>query len=294
MKSTLVNDFHREEHKVREEKIKNFASFAGLAVNFVREGNGAPVVMAHGLAASLHDWDEFLPALAVQGYAGYALDLLGHGDSAKPDDLDLYTAENVFAHLRDWVASLALDEPFVFIGHSLGGCMALKYALRFPEQLKALVLVNPFYSVEQLPRALRLFFRRPLFNTALIQMTPYWLFRMLIDLSSLSFGSSMPGKYILPEAVRIQTALDYKRSSPNIYNIPRTLQDLTCDLLSLTLPTLVVWGENDQTLAPASFPKLVELLPNARGVKLPAGHVPHQSHAKEFNRIVLDFLKNNP
>ncbi|MFZ5923598.1 MAG: alpha/beta fold hydrolase [Chloroflexota bacterium] len=288
MKNTLVNDFHPE---VREEKIKNFAPFAGLAVNPVQTGEGAPVVMAHGLAASLHDWDETLPVLASHGYAGYALDLLGHGESAKPDGLEFYTADNVFAHLRDWVASLGLDQPFVFVGHSLGGCMALKFALRYPEKLKALVLVNPFYSVGQLPRALRFFFRRPLFNTALIQLTPYWLFRMLIDLSSLSFGGA-PGKYTLPEAVRIQTALDYKRSSPNIYNIPRTLQDMTCDLASVKLPALVVWGEKDQTLDPASFPRLVELLPNARGVKLPAGHVPHQSHAGEFNRIVLDFLKS--
>jgi len=50
-------------------------------VNFVSQGKGAPVVMIHGLAASLHDWDFLLPRLTEAGYAGYALDLLGHGDS---------------------------------------------------------------------------------------------------------------------------------------------------------------------------------------------------------------------
>ena len=47
--------------------------------NYVSQGAGAPVIMVHGLAASLHDWDFLLPELAKAGYAGYALDLLGHG-----------------------------------------------------------------------------------------------------------------------------------------------------------------------------------------------------------------------
>lgn len=291
MNSTLVNDFHREEREERQGKKKGFAP--NLAVNSVHVGEGVPVVMAHGLAASLHDWDEFLPVLAAHGYAGYAFDLLGHGNSAKPDDLSLYTIDHVFAHMQGWIDALELQEPMVFIGHSLGGCLALQYVLRFPEKVKKLVLVNPFYSIQQLPGALRLFFRQQLLNTSLIERTPYWLFRTLIDLSSLTFGAPSSARYSLPEAVRIQTALDYKRSSPNIYNIPRTLQNLTCDLSLITLPTLVAWGENDQTLDPESFPKLVGMLPNARGLTFPAGHVPHQSHPEQFNQVILDFLTEN-
>ena len=60
--------------------------FLPTKVNFVQAGEGVPVIMAHGLAASLHDWDELLPELAQNGYAGYALDLLGHGDSASSGD----------------------------------------------------------------------------------------------------------------------------------------------------------------------------------------------------------------
>jgi len=264
--------------------------FLPTKVNFVQAGEGVPVIMAHGLAASLHDWDELLPELAQNGYAGYALDLLGHGDSAKPDELSRYTAEGVFAHMCAWIDSLELNQPAIFIGHSLGGYLALQYILRFPGKIEKLVLVNPFYSINQLPSALRLFFRQQLLNTSLIERTPYWLFRALIDLSSLTFGSSTSTKYTLPESVRYQTAVDYKRASPNIFNIPRTLQDLTPSLPSLNLPTLVFWGTNDQSLDPRSFSQLVNSLPNARGVSLPAGHVPHQSHPGEFNQAVLDFL----
>lgn len=260
-------------------------------VNYVCIGQGAPVIMVHGLAASLHDWDALLPAVATAGYAGYALDLLGHGESYKPRQLEYYTSNAVFEHMQDWIDSLLLAQPVVLIGHSLGGFLALQYALQYPERVRALVLVNPFYTQEQLPPALRFFLRRPLINTTLIERTPYWLFRLLIDVSSLQFGNSTEQMHTLPEAVRIQTALDFKRAAPGIYNIPRTLHDLTPDLPRIQQPTLVIWGVRDQTINPKTFPKLVEKLPNARGEAMPVcGHVPHQCHATDFNNKIIDFL----
>ena len=47
--------------------------------NYVKEGDGPPVILIHGLAASLHDWDDLIPELAANGYSAYAPDLLGHG-----------------------------------------------------------------------------------------------------------------------------------------------------------------------------------------------------------------------
>jgi len=262
-----------------------------LAVNFVQLGEGPAVIMVHGLAASLHDWDALLPALAKAGYTGYALDLLGHGDSSKPRQLEAYTSDAVYEHMRAWIDALMLEQPAVVIGHSLGGHLALQFALQYPERVRALVLVNPFYTQEQLPPALRFFLRRPLLNTTLIERTPYWLFRLLIDVSSLQFGNSNENLHTLPEAVRIQTALDYKRAAPGIYNIPRALQDLTPSLPRVNQPTLVIWGARDQTIDPKTFPVLVEKLPNARGEIMPiCGHVPHQCHALDFNKKVFGFL----
>jgi pimeloyl-ACP methyl ester carboxylesterase len=59
----------------------------------------------------------------------------------------------------------------------------------------------------------------------------------------------------------------------------------------VNVPALVVWGDRDKALTPSSFPRLVNALPKARGEVLPAGHVPHQSHAADFNQIVMKFLK---
>ena len=68
--------------------------------------------------------------------------------------------------------------------------------------------------------------------------------------------------------------------------------DLSPVLPSIRVPTLVLWGEQDQTLRPASFRKLVGLMPNAKGTHARAGHVIHQSEADWFNRQVLEFLRS--
>jgi len=261
-------------------------------VNFVQQGEGAPVILTHGLAASLHDWDDLLPELADSGYAGYALDLLGHGESHKPAQHHEYTFEAVFEHFSVWIDSLNLADSLILIGHSLGGGLSLQYALRYPERVRALVLVNPFYDIHQLPPLMRLAFRRKLINTTLLERMPYRLFRFFVDVSSVNFYVGNRETHILPEHIRYQTALDYTRAASGIYNIPHSLPDLTPDLSRIQQPTLLLWGNRDQSLDPESFPKVEEKLPNVLAShSFPiCGHVPHQCHPERLNPYVMKFL----
>ena len=121
-----------------------------IEVNFVSQGKGNPVVLIHGLAASLHDWDVLIPRLVESGYSTYALDLLGHGDSPKINSR-AYQMEWLYEHFSNWMRSLHLTEPAILVGHSLGGYLALEYARRVPAWTRGLVLVNPLYSLSQLP-----------------------------------------------------------------------------------------------------------------------------------------------
>jgi pimeloyl-ACP methyl ester carboxylesterase len=263
-------------------------------VNYVQQGEGAPVLLVHGLAASLHDWDDLLPLLVSSGYAGYALDLLGHGDSYKPANRSQYTVEKVFDHFSGWVDLLQINEPMILVGHSLGGAISLMYALRNPERVKALVLVDPFYDLKQLSPAIQSPFLRRLLSARIMEYTPYWMYRIFVDMGSFNFYVGEGETHILPEHIRYQTALDFSRASSGIYNIVHTLPHLTPDLACIHQPTLLIWGRRDQTLDPASFPKLEKLLPNvvASHIMPLCGHVPHQCHPDQFNPHVMRFLKN--
>ena len=259
--------------------------------HYIHRGQGTPVILIHGIAASHHDWDELVPVLADQGYACYALDLLGHGDSPKLSSR-AYQMDWLFEHFSSWMKSLRLTEPAILIGHSLGGYLALEYARRVSAWTRGLLLVNPLYSLAQLPAILRRTYRRPHLSSFLVERTPGWMFRLIVDVTSLAMGHSSGALHSLPERVRAQTALDYTRTAPGVYNVINTQVDLNGNLSSISHPTLVVWGEKDQTLAPSSFGKLVHKMPRARGRSLSAGHVPHQSHPDEFNRIAVEFLKS--
>jgi pimeloyl-ACP methyl ester carboxylesterase len=264
----------------------------GIA-SYVQQGKGAPVILIHGLAASLHDWDDLMPELAAYGYSAYAVDLLGHGESPKPESR-AYQVEWLLDHFAEWMRSLRLTEPAVVIGHSLGGYVALEYARRVSTWTRGLVLVNPFFTRSQLPFLLRNTYRHPRLSGWVVGRTPQWLFRFFVDMSSVAMGHSIGALHSLPEHIRTQTVIDYKRTAPGVYHIPNIIPDMDEFLPEINVPTLVVWGDRDLTLAPDSFPRLVKALPNARGEFFHAGHVPHQSNIKDFNQLVLQYLKELP
>jgi pimeloyl-ACP methyl ester carboxylesterase len=261
--------------------------------NFIRQGHGAPVILIHGMAASLHDWDELVPALVQAGYSAYALDLLGHGESNKPLARS-YQVQWVYDHFEAWFDSLVLDQPPVLVGHSFGGYLALELARRFPTRVQALVLVNPFYRLSQLPALLRFAYENPVLNMTVIERAPAWLLRLVIDMTSLSIGHSGGGLHQLPRHIRAQTAMDYSRTSAGVYHLPNSIPDLTPFLNQIEQPSLLVWGGRDRTLKPSSFSDLTAALPQVTTRLIDAGHVPHQSHASEFSQVVLDFLRSLP
>ena len=79
------------------------ASQNRYAMNYVVDGEGPPVVLVHGMAASLADWSRLMPLLVSAGYKAIAVDLLGHGDSDKPKNQDGYSADAVYQALEKWL-----------------------------------------------------------------------------------------------------------------------------------------------------------------------------------------------
>jgi pimeloyl-ACP methyl ester carboxylesterase len=258
-----------------------------IEINFVERGQGIPVILIHGMAASLHDWQSMLPALERAGYHCYALDLPGHGESAKPPDVRYYHTQAIYQQLEDWIYSLKLDQPAYLVSHSLGGYFSLEFAHRNPQLVLGMALISPLYTPDQLSPLLRHLNWRPDLSEKIWNRIPGWLINLWMLLDP-THTTRMPGE------ARQQVALDFKRSAPQIVHTVDMVLDLTLQLAEISAPGLVIWGKRDTTLNPAYYPRLVSSLPNAQGLSLPGcGHQPHIEQSQIVNLSVTKFFEQH-
>ena len=109
-----------------------------VTFRIIVEGHGQPIIFIHGWAASQRFWKHQVDYFS-QRYQVITYDLRGHGDSDKPKQ-GYYVEDHVF-DLAQIIQGLKLQVP-ILVGHSLGGLIALQFALDYPEGLKALVVVG--------------------------------------------------------------------------------------------------------------------------------------------------------
>lgn len=255
------------------------------ALNYIAQGEGAPVILIHGMASSLHGWELLVPLLVESGYRAYAVDLLGHGNSEKPDYPDAYRFETVYQALEELIESLPEQSAYILVGHSLGGRLSLEYALRHPQRTRSLVLIDPVYHLNQLSPLAQWLNYSPDWGVKVLQVVPLEVIDFFLG------WDPIDAAHFSPEA-RYQIAVDYKRASPHILQIPHTIPSLTGEQLAqIAAPTLVIWGERDLTLDTRSFSLLVSAMPNAVGCPISGcGHQPHIGKPQLVNRLILEFI----
>lgn len=288
---------------IREEFV-DLAGGRRARVCYHVAGDGPAIVLLHGWAASWYLWQDTMLALAEDGYRVYAPDHIGCGDSSKP--LCLYTPQDYDAYLSGFLAALRL-ERVILVGHSLGGHIALSYALNHPQQVVQLALVDPAFSpLRQLARTraglLLVLAGLPLIGELLLTLTPHRLLRRILGRQH--GGFYRPDR--LPPAFLDRMVVDYlDHASPLVCNSIRYLSifslpvlrrirpdaDLLPRLGELTAPALLVWGEQDALLNPAAYALLAAALPHvtARPI-VEAGHTPPMEAPGEFQRALFDFL----
>src|SRR3954465_12186704 len=133
-----------------------FVHIHGHEVAYKIAGEGPAIVLVHGIAGSSATWSRIMPVLA-KSHTVIAPDLLGHGESAKPRGD--YSLGAYASGIRDLLVMLG-HERATFVGHSLGGGIAMQLAYQFPEMCERLVLtcsgglgkeVNPLLRVISAP-----------------------------------------------------------------------------------------------------------------------------------------------
>lgn len=111
-----------------------------------RVGEGAPVVLCHGITATRRYVLHGSRALERAGHAVVAYDARGHGDSDPAPEGQGYGYPEMVGDLEAVVASTVGEGRFALVGHSMGSHTALAYALRHPERVAGLVVIGPVYA----------------------------------------------------------------------------------------------------------------------------------------------------
>lgn len=253
---------------------------------------GTTVILLHGIGSSVETWAYNISVLA-QHHRVYAVDLVGAGRSDKPPAT--YSLTYLAQFVKDFMDALSI-ECASLIGNSLGGGVALQFALNFPQKLEKLVLVNSLGLGKEITLTLRLatlpfvgrLFKPTRSGTALaLKQSVYDSTLISNDWVELYYQiATLPRAW---EAVvgLIKTNIDLFGVRTEIYN---TIVDR---LPTITAPTLVLWGQQDRVLPVTHAAVATKGLPNARvHIFDPCGHWSQVEHSQEFNTLVLEFLAN--
>jgi pimeloyl-ACP methyl ester carboxylesterase len=250
-----------------------------------------PVVMLHGIARSRADFTEQHELLSDR-YRVYSVDLAGFGES------DPAPGKNTLPAIADWVAKVldALGEtrPAHLIGNSLGGAVAMLFALRYPDRVRSLVLVDSAGFGREVTIVLRLLTLRPL-GRLLLRPSRAGARRMERAIfRDQSFVTEARVEHALDLARRPHGAavmLQLTRELGTFRGVRRPWRDaLIAATATAAVPTLVVWGDRDLILPAAHLEAAKRLLPHARThLFADTGHMPQIERAEEFAQLVQDF-----
>src|SRR5882724_9988650 len=266
----------------------------GHRVSYRIAGDGPPVVLIHGMVNSSRHWETVALRLADR-YTVVAPDLLGHGDSAavRGD----YSLGAHACSIRDLLTTIGIDRATV-VGHSLGGGIAMQFFYQFPQRVERLALissgglgheVSPMLRGAALPGA-----------AAGIWLVANRRVRAAIEGTGerMRARGSRRGVY-LQAVARAMRPLEESAARHAFLQTLRSVIDVRGQHVSARdrlylleqLPTLIVWGERDNTIPKAHGLAAHELIPNSLFVTLPkAAHFPNIEDPEGLGDALLDWL----
>jgi pimeloyl-ACP methyl ester carboxylesterase len=288
-----------------------YAEVNGIRLHYVSVGKGKLIMFVHGFPEFWYEWEKQLIEFG-QDYQAVAPDLRGYNLSSKPSDVEKYHVKYLIEDLRALADNLG-HEKFIMVGHDWGGGVAWSAAMRHPELLEKLVIINSPHPA--------VFARELLNNPDQQKASQYMLmlrsaeaervlsennFARLSDVL-VQFGS----KWEMSEERRLKYidawsqpgaltgSLNYYRASPlypptstedkeqikSILNLPK-------EMLAVRVPTLVIWGEQDRALLTGNLDGLEEYIEDLTLKRIPDGtHWVIHEQPELVNTLIREFIK---
>jgi pimeloyl-ACP methyl ester carboxylesterase len=264
---------------------------ASATICYVRKGQGAPVLLLHGVPLSLLTWRHNIDYLAKQSTV-FAIDMKGYGMSGKP--AGSYTPESHASVIGEFLDRLAVPQVSI-VGSSYGCAVAIALAQAQPERVDKLVLINSVgypggpHSLERLLRIriLAALLRPTLRSTMLGQRI---------------FASGLRKSYTNPRLASRELVEAYfgllRRDSGDVTFLATLQQfqeaEVARKLAMISQQTLIIWGAEDHVL-PATNAQLIHRdIQSSRLEIIPGcGHLPHEEVPEVVNPLIAQFLSTS-
>lgn len=273
-----------------------FMDIAGLKVHMKVRGSDDPVILLlHGFGSSTFSWEEVIGPLGQIGTA-VAFDRPGFGLTSRPMYRE-WTRNPYSMEAHTDLCIAVLDavgaQKAVVIGHSAGGNIAVLAALKYPERVSALILVDAAVLLDSgLPSSSRIVLRS-MYSRRLGPVVA----RTIADRANEALALAWYDESKITERVREGYTKPLK-----VHNWDKALweftiaarpQNLRERLPEITVPTLVMTGSHDRLVPPHHAHELAKLIEGSTLVVIDnCGHVPQEETPQEFLNAVIPFIRS--
>jgi pimeloyl-ACP methyl ester carboxylesterase len=265
-------------------KASRFVEVDGNRVHYRDEGKGRTVILIHGTASSLHTWDQWSDHLKGK-YRLIRMDLPGFGLTG-PDRNDRYEVSDDIRFISTFLATIGVERAD-FVGSSLGGRVAWEYALKYPRKVRTLTLMNALgYPQEQWPPAIEMA-QWPIIDKLMEYVSPKFMFEE--GLKEVYFEERLVSDEL------VDRYYELSRYPGNMAAFPKRVQARldqdASQIVKITVPTLIMWGEEDKYFPVESAYRFKKDIPNAKLHVYPmVGHLPMEEIPQLSSRHVDEFI----
>ena len=261
-------------------------------LHFEIVGRGEPIILLHGWINSWDVWRNSMLALGTglpepngTPRRVYALDFWGFGDSSKPDNaLDSpYLLASYVEMVREFMDNMGIANAPV-AGHSLGGTVALQFALTYPERTEKVIMVgspivgsslNPFLKLAGYRWIAKLVWYFPFVRSSIM--------RILLS------GDSEEVQQMIYRDVERSSLDSFFRSIGDLRDT-----DLRTQLADLSVPTMGIYGISDNIVSPINAQFLINEAEHAEVTMMQGSrHFPMTDEPELFMNVMTGFLNQN-
>jgi pimeloyl-ACP methyl ester carboxylesterase len=281
-----ITDIPVAELKAKYGQDSTYIEVLGTQVRVKESGRGEPLLLLHGFAASADTWDGWRAYLG-RHYRVIAVDIPPFaitgplvGRQMSPDELQNF--------MDALVAKLELNQ-FYLGGNSLGGYISWRYAVRHPEQVKKLILVDSAGYPHAKPLPVKLM-EMPVLRNITAHLSPYFL---VADSVRDVYGS----RENVTDA-QIQRYHDMMRREKSRAAVSDLMSALVFDgqgMKDVKVPTLIIWGGRDRWIPAAHAALFHQDIPGSQLVMFDElGHIPMEEDPARTAVAVSRFLQSEP